>query len=104
MDAAMFQIPFLMRLVFQVDIVFSTVYYLQAACNIHDLCYITPGSTKKACDDTFVENIILIYCDNVNVFERIACRGRAQLAGAVVSGKNYTICTAYIYITFTFSH
>jgi len=32
-----------------------------------------------------VENIILIYCDNVNVFERIACRGRAQLAGAVVS-------------------
>lgn len=57
----------------------------EAACNIHDLCYITPGSTKKACDDTFVENIILIYCDNVNVFERIACRGRAQLAGAVVS-------------------
>jgi len=57
----------------------------EAACNIHDLCYITPGSTKQGCDDTFVENIILIYCDNVNIFERIACRGRAQLAGAVVS-------------------
>jgi len=57
----------------------------EIACNIHDLCYITPGSTKKLCDDTFVENIILIYCDNVNIFERIACRGRAQLAGAVVS-------------------
>jgi len=59
----------------------------EAACNIHDLCYITPGSTKQGCDDTFVENIIIIYCDNVNIFERIACRGRAQLAGAVVSGK-----------------
>jgi len=58
---------------------------LKAACNIHDLCYITPGSTKQGCDDTFVENIILIYCDNVNIIERIACRGRAQLAGAVVS-------------------
>ena len=55
------------------------------ACNIHDLCYITPGASKKECDDTFVDNILRIYCDNVNVVERLACTGRAQLAGAVVS-------------------
>ena len=47
--------------------------------------YITPGASKKDCDDTFVENIIRVYCDNVNVLERLACTGRAQLAGAVVS-------------------
>ena len=47
--------------------------------------YITPGASKKDCDDTFVENIISVYCDNVNVVERLACIGRAQLAGAVVS-------------------
>ena len=57
----------------------------EAACNIHDLCYITPGATKKECDDTFVDNIVRVYCDNVNVLERLACTGRAQLAGAVVS-------------------
>ena len=57
----------------------------EAACNIHDLCYITPGATKKDCDDTFVDNIVRVYCDNVNVLERLACTGRAQLAGAVVS-------------------
>ena len=33
----------------------------QAACDIHDLCYVTPGATKEGCDRTFVENIILIY-------------------------------------------
>ena len=32
-----------------------------------------------------MENIIRVYCDNVNVVERLACIGRAQLAGAVVS-------------------
>ena len=47
--------------------------------------YITPGASKKDCDDTFVENIVRVYCDNVNVLERLACTGRAQLAGAVVS-------------------
>ena len=57
----------------------------EAACNIHDLCYITPGASKKFCDDTFVENIVSAYCDNVNVLERLSCTGRAQLAGAVVS-------------------
>ena len=57
----------------------------EAACNIHDLCYITPGVTKKDCDATFVDNIVRVYCDNVNVLERLACTGRAQLAGAVVS-------------------
>ena len=35
--------------------------YSQAACDIHDLCYVTPGATKEGCDRTFVENIILIY-------------------------------------------
>ena len=57
----------------------------EAACNIHDLCYITPGASKQFCDDTFVENIVTAYCDNVNVLERLSCTGRAQLAGAVVS-------------------
>ena len=57
----------------------------EAACNIHDLCYITPGASKQFCDDTFVENIVAAYCDNVNVLERLSCTGRAQLAGAVVS-------------------
>ena len=47
--------------------------------------YITPGASKKDCDDTFVENIIRVYCDNVNVVERLSCIGRAQVAGAVVS-------------------
>ena len=58
------------------------------ACNIHDLCYITPGATKKECDDTFVDNILRIYCHNVNVLEQLACTGRAQVAGAVVSAIN----------------
>jgi len=57
----------------------------EAACNIHDLCYITPGASKRDCDQTFVSNIISIYCDNVNPLERLSCVGRAQLAGAVVS-------------------
>lgn len=57
----------------------------EAACNIHDLCYITPGASKQFCDETFVENIVSAYCDNVNVLERLSCTGRAQLAGAVVS-------------------
>ena len=30
----------------------------EAACNIHDLCYITPGASKQDCDDTFVTNIV----------------------------------------------
>ena len=47
--------------------------------------YITPGASKKDCDDTFVENIVSVYCDNVNVLERLSCIGRAQVAGAVVS-------------------
>ena len=47
--------------------------------------YITPGASKKDCDDTFVENIVRVYCDNVNVVERLSCIGRAQVAGAVVS-------------------
>ena len=59
----------------------------EAACNIHDLCYITPGASKRDCDQTFVSNIISIYCDNVNPLERLSCVGRAQLAGAVVSGE-----------------
>jgi len=58
----------------------------RAACDIHDLCYVTPGATKEGCDRTFVENIILIYCDNVPVVERVACRVRAQVAGAAVAG------------------
>ena len=32
-----------------------------------------------------MDNIVSIYCDNVNVVERLSCIGRAQLAGAVVS-------------------
>ena len=32
-----------------------------------------------------MENIIRVYCDNVNVVERLSCIGRAQVAGAVVS-------------------
>ena len=48
----------------------------EEACNIHDLCYITPGASKKECDDTFVDNILRIYCDNVNVLERLACTGK----------------------------
>ena len=57
----------------------------EAACNLHDLCHITPGASKQFCDETFVENIVSAYCDNVNVLERLSCTGRAQLAGAVVS-------------------
>ena len=30
----------------------------EAACNIHDLCYIPPGASKQDCDDTFVTNIV----------------------------------------------
>ena len=43
------------------DMSYLCLVFLQAACDIHDLCYITPGATKEGCDRTFVENIILIY-------------------------------------------
>lgn len=58
----------------------------QGACDIHDLCYITPFSTKVDCDSTFLENIEMIYCDNVNLIERIACSGKAKLSVAIVAG------------------
>ncbi|XP_023347511.1 uncharacterized protein LOC111716294 isoform X2 [Eurytemora carolleeae] len=54
------------------------------SCDIHDLCYITPGATKDSCDTSFVENIGRIYCNNVHFVEYLACRSRASIAGSVV--------------------
>ncbi|XP_023347504.1 uncharacterized protein LOC111716294 isoform X1 [Eurytemora carolleeae] len=56
------------------------------SCDIHDLCYITPGATKDSCDTSFVENIGRIYCNNVHFVEYLACRSRASIAGSVVQG------------------
>ena len=36
------------------------------SCVIHDLCYITPASTKPSCDRFMEANMNSIYCDNVN--------------------------------------
>ena len=36
------------------------------ACVIHDLCYVTPGTNKTACDNAMEKNIVTIYCDNLN--------------------------------------
>ena len=36
------------------------------SCVIHDLCYITPASTKPVCDRFMEANMNSIYCDNVN--------------------------------------
>jgi len=50
------------------------------SCVIHDLCYVTPGVTKAGCDKALKENMIKIYCENVNRYERKLCSIRASLA------------------------
>jgi len=54
------------------------------SCVIHDLCYVTPGVTKEACDLVMQENINRIYCDNVNRYERRVCSVRASLAATAL--------------------
>merc|ERR1712183_80652 len=50
------------------------------SCVIHDLCYITPASTKPTFDRFMETNMNSIYCDNVNRYERALCKMRAKMA------------------------
>jgi len=49
------------------------------ACVMHDLCYVTPGTTKKGCDDAMEENIKKIYCENVNYADSYSCAIRSRV-------------------------
>jgi len=67
------------------------------ACVIHDLCYITPGLTKSTCDEVMQENINLIYCNNVNRYERILCSMRAMAASNVLGWTDQYFVDAGIF-------
>ncbi|XP_023332046.1 uncharacterized protein LOC111704138 [Eurytemora carolleeae] len=49
------------------------------SCVMHDLCYVTPGTTKKRCDEVMEENINKIYCENVNYKDSYACSVRSRV-------------------------
>jgi len=49
------------------------------SCVMHDLCYVTPGTTKKGCDDAMEDNINKIYCDNVNYKDSYSCSLRSKV-------------------------
>merc|ERR1711973_327198 len=48
------------------------------ACVLHDLCYVTPGTTKRGCDDAMEDNINKIYCDNLNYKDSYPCAIRSK--------------------------
>jgi len=58
----------------------SPDYFLSyESCVMHDLCYVTPGTTKEGCDNAMEDNINKIYCENVNYKDSYSCYVRSKV-------------------------
>ena len=50
----------------------------KAACVIHDHCYATIGTTRKACDNDFRENLSTVCYENIQSRKMLPNKGKKQ--------------------------